>query len=216
MTSDTIAGRQAQSPLNALIFGCAGITALVTVRQMTAQREYGDLMSQFQALAATDSLTGLHNRRNFFRLADRRLSARRGPDEPVAVVMIDVDHFKLINDTYGHRVGDEVLAAVSHALTDAVRTGDVVARFGGDEFVVVAPGSAGITVARRVLDGVAALPLGDRGLISVSAGVARFPADGASAEELMAAAQAALANARDRGRGSITAAPEEAAERASG
>ena len=204
-----VGGREAHSPLNALIFGCAGITALVTVRQMTAQREYTDLMSRFQALAATDSLTGLHNRRNFFRLADRRLAARRGPDDPVAVVMIDVDHFKVINDTYGHAVGDEVLAAVSRALTDAVRAGDVVARFGGDEFVVLLPGSGpaeSSVVAERLRRRAMATPVQtSMGPVEIglSVGVSTHEHGDAEIEALLLRADEALYEAKRAGRGRV-------------
>ena len=170
----------------------------------------------FERMAHTDPLTGLANQRTFARILELELARAGRQGGELSLAIFDVDGLAETNATAGHEAGDDVLRAVASVLSESVRLVDTVARFGGDEFVVVAPGSAGITVARRVLDGVAALPLGDRGLISVSAGVARFPADGASAEELMAAAQAALGNARDRGRGSITAAPEEAAERASG
>jgi diguanylate cyclase (GGDEF)-like protein len=86
-------------------------------------------------------------------------------------------------------------------LAGAVRLVDTVARYGGDEFIVVAPGSAGLTVANRVLEGIAALPETDGRRISVSAGVARFPADGTDTETIIAAAQAAMERARAEGHG---------------
>jgi diguanylate cyclase (GGDEF)-like protein len=96
-----------------------------------------------------------------------------------------------------------VLRSVASVLAGAVRLVDTVARLGGDEFILVAPGSAGPTVARRVLDGIAELPeIGGR-RVSVSAGVARFPADGTDGEAIVAAAQAALDRGRAEGRGSL-------------
>ena len=117
--------------------------------------------------------------------------------------MFDVDGLGAINERLGHATGDDVLRSVASVLAESVRLVDTVARQGGDEFVLIAPGAAGPTVAQRVLAGVAALPpVGDLA-VSVSAGVARFPADGASADELLAAAQRALATARAQGPGRI-------------
>jgi diguanylate cyclase (GGDEF)-like protein len=86
-----------------------------------------------------------------------------------------------------------------------------VARYGGDEFVVVAPGAAGVTVARRVLEGIARLEPFDGHPITLSAGVAKFPSEGATSEELLAAAEAALDRARADGRGGLSSAPTSAA-----
>ncbi|MHB8399792.1 MAG: GGDEF domain-containing protein, partial [Candidatus Limnocylindrales bacterium] len=111
-----------------------------------------------------------------------------------------------INSDLGHEAGDDVLRAVAAVLAESVRLVDTVARYGGDEFVVVAPGSAGVTVAQRVLDGIARLdPIAGR-RVSVSAGVARFRGDGATSEELLGAAEAALDRARTTERGTLEAA----------
>jgi diguanylate cyclase (GGDEF)-like protein len=170
----------------------------------------------FERMAHTDPLTGLANQRTFARILELELARAGRQGGELSVAIFDVDGLADTNARAGHEKGDDVLRAVASVLAESVRLVDTVARYGGDEFVVVAPGAAGVTVARRVVDGIAALPLSDRGAISVSAGVARFPADGASGEELIAAAERALAEARNRGRGSITSAPTAAAEGASG
>jgi diguanylate cyclase (GGDEF)-like protein len=121
------------------------------------------------------------------------------------VAIFDVDNFAATNETSGRKAGDDVLRSVASVLSGAVRLVDTIARSGGDEFVLVAPGSAGMTVAQRVVEGVAALPEIEGRRISVSAGVARFPVDGADAETVMAAAQSAMDRARAEGRGSVEA-----------
>jgi diguanylate cyclase (GGDEF)-like protein len=123
----------------------------------------------------------------------------------VSLAMFDVDDFQATNRSGGHEAGDDVLRRVAAVLAESVRLVDTVGRIGGDEFVLVAPGSAGMTVAKRVLDGIRALPAVAGRPITVSAGVARFPADGASSEALIAAASSALARARDEGRGTVVA-----------
>jgi diguanylate cyclase (GGDEF)-like protein len=119
--------------------------------------------------------------------------------------MFDVDDFQATNLSGGHEAGDAVLRRVAAVLAESVRLVDTVGRIGGDEFVLVAPGSAGITVAHRVLEGITALPAIAGRPITVSAGVARFPADGADADSLIAAATEALARARENGRGRVAA-----------
>jgi diguanylate cyclase (GGDEF)-like protein len=161
----------------------------------------------FERLAHTDPLTGLANLRTFSRVLELELAraGRQGSD--VSVAVFDIDDFAATNEAGGREAGDDALRAVAAVLAGAVRLVDTVARFGGDEFILVAPGSAGLTVARRVLAGIAALPETGGRRISVSAGVARFPSDGTDAESIVAAAQAALERARSEGRGSLETTP---------
>jgi len=159
----------------------------------------------FERLAHTDPLTGLANVRTFARVLELELARAGRQGSEVSVAIFDVDGFAATNESAGREAGDDVLRSVASVLAGAVRLVDTVARFGGDEFVLVAPGSAGLTVARRVLDGIAALPAVEGRKISVSAGVARFPTDGADAESILASAQTALDKARAQGRGPIEA-----------
>jgi diguanylate cyclase (GGDEF)-like protein len=157
----------------------------------------------FERMAHTDPLTGLANQRTFARIFELELvrAARQGSE--ISVAVFDVDGLTEINERLGHEAGDDALRAVASVLAESIRLVDTVARYGGDEFVIIAPGSAGATVARRVLDGIAALPPVGDASVTVSAGVARFPSDGTSAEQLLTAAHAVLANARAAGRGQI-------------
>jgi diguanylate cyclase (GGDEF)-like protein len=158
----------------------------------------------FERLAHTDPLTGLANQRTLARVLELELARAGRQGGEVSVALFDVDDFGATNASAGHEAGDDLLRAVAAVVSESVRLVDTVARFGGDEFVLVAPGPAGITVARRVLAGVAALPEVAGRRPSVSVGVARFPADGTSADELIASAQAALRAARDSGPGTLS------------
>jgi diguanylate cyclase (GGDEF)-like protein len=156
------------------------------------------------ALAArTDGLTGCLNHAAMQDSLRREIERASRTGRRLSLAFVDLDDFKQVNEEQGHQVGDEVLRAVGGALRDSVRTYDTVARYGGDEFVLVAPGSAGMTVARRVLAGVAALPDVAGRRVSVSAGVASFPADAGTAEELLEAAERALAQAKASGSGTL-------------
>ncbi len=128
-------------------------------------------------------------------------AARQGSE--LSLAMFDVDDFRATNRESGHEAGDDVLRRVASVLAETVRLVDTVARVGGDEFVLVAPGSAGATVVRRVMAGIAALPAVGGRAISVSAGVARFPVDGTDSETLIAVATEGLTQARSAGRGSM-------------
>ncbi len=165
----------------------------------------------FERLAHTDPLTGLANTRTLGRVLELELAraARQGGE--VSIALIDVDGLTAVNEAAGHEAGDDILRSVASVLAESVRLVDTVARYGGDEFVLIAPGAAGMTVARRVIDGVAGLAEQQGRRISVSVGLARFPSDGASSEELLASATAALAAARAEGPGTLATAPLQAA-----
>ncbi len=151
--------------------------------------------------AKTDGLTGLLNHRG----SQERLRAalEHADGAPVSVVVLDLDHFKRVNDRYGHAEGDRVLAAAGRRLQSVVRETDAVGRLGGEEFVLVLPGMEAAEareVAERARTAVADVRVGGNAL-DCSAGVASHPADATAAAELLAAADAALYAAKDGGRG---------------
>jgi diguanylate cyclase (GGDEF)-like protein len=103
--------------------------------------EIQDLQSRLQELAIRDSLTGLYNRRYLMETLDRELSRAARDRVPLSLVMIDIDHFKQVNDQFGHKAGDMVLQALSILFSSKTRRMDIACRYGGDEFFVVLPGA---------------------------------------------------------------------------
>jgi diguanylate cyclase (GGDEF)-like protein len=175
-------------------------------------------------LAATDGLTGLFNRRYFDSALARELARCDRSSSSLALLIADIDHFKSFNDTYGHAMGDLVLKKVASVFASALRKADVLARFGGEEFVVILPNvtaRGAIESAQRLRESVAAAaihPGGPRKRVTVSIGAALFPAEAADAESLLKAADGALYEAKRQGRNRVVAKspqPERSASEAS-
>lgn len=159
------------------------------------------LQTEIERMASTDALTGLANRRAFTEALDRELAVAVRRGEPCGLIVLDVDHFKLVNDRHGHQTGDEVLEEVAWALGQTGRETDIVARYGGEEFAVILPACKApeaMAVAERLRAAVAgaSCPVP----VTMSAGVAVFPVDGADASALVRAADTALYKAKRQGR----------------
>ncbi len=182
----------------------AGLAALAVDRARLASTA-AERSEWFERMAHTDPLTGLANERTVGRILELELSRAGRQGSEVSLAMFDVDDFQATNRDHGHEAGDDVLRRVAAVLTESVRLVDTVGRIGGDEFVLVAPGSAGAMVAQRILYGIAALPAVAGRPITVSAGVSRFPVDGTDAGSLIAAAKDGLARAQAQGRGTVAA-----------
>ena len=162
-------------------------------------------LSVAQLRAASDVLTGLPNRRAADETLRRMLAQAGRTLSPLAAVMIDLDHFKEVNDIFGHDHGDDVLAAVGAILRDSVRESDFAARFGGEEFLLLLPGTTreqAATVAEKVRAAIAVAQLGS-GTVTASLGVAAFPEDAIDAEQLLRRADRALYAAKEHGRDRI-------------
>lgn len=161
-------------------------------------------------LSTKDPLTGLFNRGYFHERITAEVSRARRNTKPMTIAMIDVDHFKSFNDSYGHAAGDQVLRVIAGALGSAFRKTDIVGRYGGEEFVIAMPETNAAAGGRKLEDFrqlIAATPVqakdGKTVNVTISGGVAGFPQDGLHEEALLAVADARLFEAKGLGRNRI-------------
>ena len=187
-------------------------------RMQTQLIEIGLLQSQLREQAIRDALTNLFNRRYLEETLERELARAARERYPLCVVMIDIDHFKDVNDTHGHGAGDLVLRALADRVTKQSRQGDFVCRFGGEEFVLVMP-NIGIEIAKeralelhRIIEELSVLYGRFNLSITVSMGLACYPEHGDTKEDLMRAADKALYTAKREGRNQISVYSEQGSE----
>ncbi len=163
------------------------------------------LLEKVLALATSDGLTGVANRRTFEEVLERQFTRSTRSGHPLSLLMIDLDHFKALNDRYGHQAGDAALQNVAAALTRAARPGDLVARYGGEEFVVLLPdtdGHALSAVAERLRLAIASCS--EHPAVTASIGAATYPAHATDATSLVKAADDALYASKSSGRNRVT------------
>ncbi|MEV6598187.1 diguanylate cyclase [Actinoplanes sp. NPDC051346] len=166
------------------------------------------LFSQVQELAITDGLTGIANRRHFHDLAGSLVEVARRGKRQLAAVMLDIDHFKHVNDAYGHGAGDDVITEVVRRVAAGIRSSDVLGRYGGEEFAVVLPDHAGadLEVVERMRAAVEATPVRTRVgpvAVTISVGLARLTAADDGLDALLARADHALYRAKEGGRNRV-------------
>jgi diguanylate cyclase (GGDEF)-like protein len=210
-SADPLQAFAAPDNLQSAIFVAACAAAIVsTFGFLMLHKERAD--SEALRLATMDPLTGAYNRRTFHEMAERELSRARRAGQPLSIIVIDIDHFRPINESYGNRIGDEVLQRIAVLVHAALRKEDMLVRYGGEEFLVMlpdVPGPGAVVVAGRIRKAVEADPLkvGDYELpVTVSVGVsARLDEGPESIENLLARAEEALALAKQRGRNRVVA-----------
>jgi diguanylate cyclase (GGDEF)-like protein len=163
---------------------------------------------QAQQLAYRDGLTGIYNRRYFEMQIASEIERASRYDGRLAIIMIDIDNFKRLNDEFGHLLGDEVLRQVSTVFVQQLRKVDVVCRYGGEEFAILVPQTSGgnaLEVAEKLRRVVAAYRFpGVPVKVTISAGVSEFPSNGSTRDELVAAADAALYASKESGRNRVS------------
>jgi diguanylate cyclase (GGDEF)-like protein len=174
------------------------------------------LVRQLEDAATTDSKTGLLNAGTWQSLAAKEVERAQRHNTQLGLLMIDVDHFKSVNDRYSHLVGDQALHAIADVLRGSVRNYDLVGRFGGEEFVILLVGTdhtGSVEVGHRICERVRELRIEDALTggtypdlhLSVSVGVAMFPGAGTSLQDVLLAADNAVFAAKDAGRDQVLA-----------
>ncbi|HID07947.1 MAG TPA: GGDEF domain-containing protein [Armatimonadetes bacterium] len=171
--------------------------------------ENAHLYEEVERLATTDGLTGLYEHRYFQEALENELRRGLRYKHPTSLMMIDIDHFKELNDTYGHQVGDDVLRRLAEVLRSQAREHDIVARYGGEEFALllpVTPKEGALAAAARLRHAVEVTPFRAREEtihITVSVGIATCPSDATTRDTLIDKADQALYAAKRRGRNRV-------------
>lgn len=204
----TASGEAVWSLVSAAVLRRNG-TPVCFIYQAHDMRSRKEAEQRLSALALTDALTGLANRRHWREVADWNLEAARKAGRMLGVLFLDLDNFKQVNDGMGHAAGDQLLRGVAQRLRSAVRDNDLVARFGGDEFVVLmaelASRDDAALVARKLIDAIG-VPFeldGGAAHVGLSVGAAVFPGDGDDVRALLQAADSGLYAAKNGGRNRV-------------
>jgi diguanylate cyclase (GGDEF)-like protein len=191
-------------------FGESDLRLLVSLAATTTAAIQNALLhSQVQRLAVTDDLTEQYNRRGFFELGDREIDRYHRFGRDLSAIMLDIDHFKEINDAYGHAVGDQVLATLARRCRTHIRLVDVLGRYGGEEFAILLPETDQATaaeIAERIRSSIANEPIATtQGAInlSISLGVASATVDTLTLTALLDRADAAMYQAKQNGRNRV-------------
>ena len=193
------------------------LEGLVQIRTMELEEKARELETQraaIEQLANTDALTGTASRRHFHELGERELARATRHDEPIAALVLDIDHFKRVNDEYGHAGGDAVLRAFARRCQAQLRGTDILGRVGGEEFAVLLPATAlpeALAAAERIRAAVADVAMAVEGTtlpVTVSIGVTSRRASETTLEALLVAADEALYAAKRAGRNRVVAASE--------
>ncbi|MDP9325199.1 MAG: GGDEF domain-containing protein, partial [Candidatus Dormibacteraeota bacterium] len=172
----------------------------------------GRLFESTERESLSDPLTGLANRRFLQEIMLRELRRAQRSNQPVSLIIADIDHFKGVNDTYGHNVGDEVLEQIAGIMLSSVRATDFVIRYGGEEFVILQPETRAADAAavadklRKTIGDTIMESTSRPGItlkVSISAGVAAFPVDGQTGEQVILKADKALYWAKQHGRNRV-------------
>ncbi|MEV7626334.1 diguanylate cyclase [Actinoplanes sp. NPDC089786] len=184
----------------------AEIASALVAQGMTAY-DRARLFAQVQALSVIDELTGIANRRQFMHVAERDIATALRAGRPLSVLMIDIDHFKLVNDTHGHPTGDDVIRTVAARLAAEVRQTDLVGRYGGEEFaIILQDAELGSTLPERLRACIAEHPIETQSgplTVTVSIGVSHLQPDDATLKDLLARADQALYEAKRSGRNRV-------------
>jgi diguanylate cyclase (GGDEF)-like protein len=178
-------------------------------KQIGTSLERARLFQEMQNLALTDPLTSLHNRRNLFQLGRIEFSRAHRMDRAISCMMLDLDHFKQINDTYGHQIGDQVLQEFANRCKNNVREIDLVGRYGGEEIIILLPETdllRAVQIAERICSSIAGTPINASQQeihLTVSIGVAMKDENTLHLETLIARADQAMYIAKHKGRNQV-------------
>jgi diguanylate cyclase (GGDEF)-like protein len=211
----TAASRRAEDLRRASEVGALGYITDPTDLDLLLARtrtllEFKAYLDVCEEAAVTDHLTGLANRRRFERQLEREVGRTLRFGHPFSLLMIDIDNFKNLNDSFGHDAGDDAIRAISKVLREGTRGIDLAARIGGEEFAVLlveTDQQGGVEVAERLRLAIRALELRSGGKVTASFGVAECPTDAQTAVDVLKASDVALYEAKGRGRDQVVQGP---------